>query len=421
MSNVQKGNKFEQRALQIVYDALNSDEFSVNPKHAQVFQKKKYHSPIRNGMIEFDISIEVTNPNAANYSLLYLIECKSYSSRIPVDEVETFHSQVIQLGKHNVKGVFITDAPLQKGGEEICKRLGIMHIQADMNGLYDIVLYRESTRTKGNFNIPFVLKQTEPNEEAKSLINKIDKQLYSAFSKHITDNRVSYGINRLSKQDIEASANQILDSIDPDLRKYGRILSESSLISYMEKNYKVSFVESRSPNFLGKCDFENNRISLNHELYKKRRRFFVLAHECGHYILHSKLSIGSNQLEILEDNDYNFRVHNYRLNTPKDWIEWQANQFAQSLVLHQGSFSTKLVGAIKRTYGLKKVNGPIVINDDPSTHATLNELVESMSYIFNVSKTSIFIKIKQMGMLKDLSRTKKIGEVFGQAFDSFMK
>jgi Zn-dependent peptidase ImmA (M78 family) len=47
--------------------------------------------------------------------------------------------------------------------------------------------------------------------------------------------------------------------------------------------------------------------------------------------------------ESFKDSDYNFRTGKHDLKNDKNWIEWQANQFAASLILPSISFQVRLI------------------------------------------------------------------------------
>ena len=91
------------------------------------------------------------------------------------------------------------------------------------------------------------------------------------------------------------------------------------------------------------------------EDYKQEGRFlFTLAHEIGHWILHRKHFFIDEQQQsifhLLEDeNRDNFIIcvkRNesamlyVRKKTPEEWIEWQADNFASSLLMPKDIFKT---------------------------------------------------------------------------------
>ena len=125
------------------------------------------------------------------------------------------------------------------------------------------------------------------------------------------------------------------------------------------------------------------------EDYKQEGRFlFTLAHEIGHWILHRKHFFIDEQqqniFDLLEDeNRDNFIIcvkRNesamlyVRKKTPEEWIEWQADNFASSLLMPKDIFKT--------TYEhLKEEN----MNKE--------QILKELSNIFGASKKACEIRI----------------------------
>lgn len=124
------------------------------------------------------------------------------------------------------------------------------------------------------------------------------------------------------------------------------------------------------------------------EDYKQEGRFlFTLAHEIGHWILHRKhffIDEQQNIFDLLEDESRdNFIIcvkRNesamlfVRKKTPEEWIEWQADNFASSLLMPKDIFKT--------TYEhLKEEN----MNKE--------QILRELSNIFGASKKACEIRI----------------------------
>jgi hypothetical protein len=125
MTTTTKGDAFEQR----VYDALNyelqNEQLCASPKMAKIFRKKPYHSRDRNAEIVTDVSIEVFFAKSTRPTLIWIFECKDYNARIPVDDLEEFHSKLQQIGEDNTKGTFVTSGALQRGALNFARSKGI--------------------------------------------------------------------------------------------------------------------------------------------------------------------------------------------------------------------------------------------------------------------------------------------------------
>ena len=90
MNTVKIGDEFEDKSFQIIEKIINGGKLGIFPELCTIKRKPRYPSHRRKNGIVFDLSIEVTLPNFDKPTLLYLIECKCYSSKIPVDDVALF-------------------------------------------------------------------------------------------------------------------------------------------------------------------------------------------------------------------------------------------------------------------------------------------------------------------------------------------
>lgn len=110
------GAAFEEEVYKLISKIVNKNEFMVSNPNVRIRKKPRYYSKDRDTEIEFDVSVEkyLGNPDEnkdIKPSIIIVIECKDYSSNIPVDDVEEFHAKLQQVGADNTKGMMIT----QKG------------------------------------------------------------------------------------------------------------------------------------------------------------------------------------------------------------------------------------------------------------------------------------------------------------------
>jgi hypothetical protein len=64
-------------------------------------------------------------PGASKPSMYWIIECKDYTSTVPVNDVEEFHSKIQQITGANVKGFMFVTSSLQAGAYEYADNCGI--------------------------------------------------------------------------------------------------------------------------------------------------------------------------------------------------------------------------------------------------------------------------------------------------------
>ena len=163
MNTVKLGNEFEDKSYNIIEQALKSNELVLIPEYCKIYRKKPYYSFRRKADIIFDLAIEVTPPKAKNPTLVYLIECKNYTSAVPVSDVATFAEYISQIEGFATKGVFISNNRMQSGALATVKSYGMMLIEVDDND-YNILLYRTE-------------KLKEQNEKEIELDEKVRKPL----------------------------------------------------------------------------------------------------------------------------------------------------------------------------------------------------------------------------------------------------
>jgi Zn-dependent peptidase ImmA (M78 family) len=126
ISSYKKGDDFEEKMFLSLKQQVEAGEFFAKPECCRVHRKKGYYSRDRDSKIVFDISVEIFVPGQANYSILVLIECKDYTSSVPVDDVEEFWAKMQQVEAS--KGILASTSELQSGAFEFAKskKLGFL-------------------------------------------------------------------------------------------------------------------------------------------------------------------------------------------------------------------------------------------------------------------------------------------------------
>ncbi len=241
MNTTEKGDILEDNSLAIIQKLIEEELFGIKD-YVKIFKKKKYPSKIRDtGSVEFDLSIEIWPPNAKRYLLVYFIECKNYKTRIPIEKVKKFHSDITETSGVNAKGIFISSTSLQKGAYDYASAQGMMIIEGKTEDNYKIILYKSNT---SNIDaIPFItetLDETLIDKGVQSIEKIIDKQILKSFI--ISNSNISFGIDKLSKQDIELIATNELDILGKEylVKAYG--LERKIIEQYINKKYGIQII-----------------------------------------------------------------------------------------------------------------------------------------------------------------------------------
>lgn len=380
INTVKIGDEFENKSYDIIEKLLNEYKLSLIPGHCTIYRKKKYQAEGRSNGIIFDLSIEVKPPNANNVTMLYLIECKNYSSSIPVDEVSLFAQYISQIKNFAVKGVFITNNRLQQGALEQIKHNGIMLIEVDEEN-YNITHYK--------------------NEESNAIID-FDSIILNTLCKILLPQKIQ-GLKRLSKKQINNIAFEVINEFNPKVIQYVQPTPLFDLLDFLKKKYDLKFhyadndANLLNNKFLGYFNSETNTIIINPSIRGTKKEPFVIGHEIGHFILHRELKVNKTVYNNFKDTEFNLFKQSYSLDNPKNWIEWQANAFSSALLLPDISIEAMLI-AIQQEIGISKA-GRIYLDEQECNRKDFQEIIERLSIHFQVSKINVEYRLESLNLI----------------------
>jgi len=391
MNTVKKGDEFEAKSYNIIYDALCGGQLGIISNQCRIFKKKGYYSKDRESNIIFDLTIEVWPPMAKNYTLLYIIECKNYSHKVPINDIEEFHSKIGQVTGSNVKGIFITNNDYQKGAFTFGKSKGMMLIKVNYDDSYNIILhkiYRHSNQKRGNYS------EIESFEEA------LEAELTTIFD----NNSKITGLEKLSKGEIDKTAKQLLYDINPDILNKFQAVPFENVISYIKEKFKTTFTfnevikDKHGNKILGCYSQRQNKIYIDDCIVFTDRYPFILCHEIGHLLLHSQLKINQRTYDSFNDSEYDFELGKYDLKNPRNWIEWQANQFAASITMPDTTLIAKVIRF--QDHNSIRNKGTIYCDHQKINQQDFHDIITHLSSFLKVSKTNIIYRLKDLGILK---------------------
>lgn len=130
---VNTGRALELEVFATLKQMLASDLLALNPNASVVRLHPSYHSLQRGKAINFDVSIEVTMPGASAPFLLWIWECKDYSSAIPAKVVSDFHGTLEEIGADGTKGTIITRGTYQQSAIKLAesRKMGLARLLPD--------------------------------------------------------------------------------------------------------------------------------------------------------------------------------------------------------------------------------------------------------------------------------------------------
>lgn len=399
MNTVKIGNDFELKSYDVISKAIENGELGITSSSAKVFKKKGYYSKDREKDIIFDLSIEIWPNKAERFTLLYLIECKSSNSKnVPVDDVEEFYSKIIQVAGVNVKGVMITNNSFQEGGITFARNKGMMLIEVNEDGDHEIKLYKTDK----------ILETNDPHFN-------ID-EVFEAFIKKILGLREISGLKRLSSQDIEICAYNILS----ECNQQNTPISINDFLDVVKNKYGIkieinSNIDSvKGKVVLGYYSKSKNKIYINPVVANTSRYAFIIGHELGHYFLHQDLKMNQDKYNDFRDSEYDFFVDKFMLINEKNWMEWQANRFSISLFLPKDLFLNHLY-AFRKSIGINKYMH-IYLDDQWINKDDYRKTVDYLSLTFGISKVAIKYRIEELNIITHAESVQKMSTIIRKIF-----
>jgi len=215
------------------------------------------------------------------------------------------------------------------------------------------------------------------------------------------------GVPILNRTAIEKKAYALIQEYDGySLENYCKP-PVVGMLEYLKNKYNLSlsFTELGIINdnkIYGRIVFSQNHIYIDADLSQEGGLFmYTVAHEIGHWVLHRSKPIMSEDsdepLDQIDDCQVNLSGGN-KLDTVRDWMESQANEFAVAFLMPKQSF-LKAVVDTQRRMGITRNLGKIVISRGQSSQKNYQDTLMGVQMIYGISQQSIKIRLKMLGML----------------------
>jgi len=399
-----KGDILEDKVYSFIQEQIDSDNFIANKKLCKVYKQKAYYSRDRQANIIVDVSVEVTYPNTKEYSLLIIFECKNYKSSVSIDNIEEFASKLSQIAGHNVKGVMVTSSRYSRNGLNIARArgIGLARLSTDDKISYDV--YRKTKSLDCDSNLIENLLCLDDNPQSfcafdnTTFDNWLDYLKYLEILDEVSPNLI-FNVPYLSKDKIKNDAEKLLEEYSPNVFKLIQATPLKELCSDVLTKLSLDFIYdeelgySNGHEVLEKISFNPPTIYISARLKNDVHRWrFTLAHELGHYFLHSELISKMVKDNIDTVQSINAKIGNEALKR----MELQANLFASNLLMPELAFKA----LVQQRFLFDNIKGGVLILDDQYCNSkTFHRVAHEISRYFNVSKESAKYKLMELGFL----------------------
>lgn len=409
MNTTAKGDKLENKLYSILKQQIEHDDFLSHKKsHLTLHLKKAYFSQKRKDYIVFDVAIEVSDPKRKNEtpSITYLFECKNYSQKVEIGDVEKFVYTVesVKYDTGAVKPVFVTTVGVSDNTLNVLKEEGCGYILLSDN--------------QEGIDLNWVLQRSSflyssEDEYKKDIFNtletgRVPKQYqaccfgenYIGFSlteflrdmlgnkKYKKRHQLKPKIKYYSEQDLE----QIAENIRQDNPNLGQLFLQDLIDVEREKTgLSVELLPYHESGIMGTMDFNKNEIKIYQQEYRYRN-VFTLAHELAHYYLQHGYFL---EKEYVSQNHFDVNIQSKELKI----LEYQANMLAGYLLMPTDKFLADVLCLLGKLDIKNRGFGYLYIDEQSCNISNFMTVTQELQSIYDVSIEALKIRLQRLGML----------------------
>lgn len=374
----------------------------ASAKRSKLFFKKKYPT-LTDRKIVTDVSIEtyISEEKQAceEWSTLIIFECKRYSNKVNIADLDEFESKLTKIGGYGVKGYFVTTSGFSRTAIQDARKYhyGLVVFGKDGNWKWEVP--RDTRRGKNEEYIPVLTGESFVG--TSPLI--FDNGCFYNIVDSLQNNGVVFPLHRkikipyLPKERIKEIASQLYvnnPGIDEDIA--------GNLLFRLFPDFSICF-DNLPLGVEGQTSLKEHKVILSNALLPKPERMrFTIAHELGHLVLHSDIlaayeGINGDKPHPLSESE----LH---------WMDYHANCFASYILMPSIHFYT-VVQAVFQKFSIN--SRKFIVDKQPFKASLLQAILFSVASYFHVSKEAAFIRMKEENLIVDLrNNPKRLGDIF---------
>ena len=165
-------------------------------------------------------------------------------------------------------------------------------------------------------------------------------------------------------------------------------------------------ISESSRKILGRFSIAARAIWVDRSLEVDSPRWrFTLAHELGHLVLHRSMKLASSDAATREgdiaDTDVEIDSLETQPQRPRDWIEWQANKFAASLLMPRFPLRQGTIAAMERI-GIDRLTHRIFVDNQACNVEAYGKALAMVAETFRCSRQATEIRLKELDLIYDV-------------------
>lgn len=238
------------------------------------------------------------------------------------------------------------------------------------------------------------------------------------------------GVPVVDGMEIEKLAERFLASLVPSVLRAATFTPLAEIVTILRDRglIKVDFCTDlgysrKGYKYLGCYLREKQTIYIDRALEDTDPRFpFTVAHELGHFYLHSRLSstaLGGEASPEIRDTSRDLVVHRVESTSPRSLIEWQANRFAAALLVPQATLHGAVI-AEQRQMGITRRLGMVWVDSQPSSRRDYRDIIIRIANLYKCSRAVVRYRLAELGISREFSRTgwpTRVGDLLGDALE----
>lgn len=395
MNTTRVGTEFENKVFDYVSSLLDTEGFlGTTKKYSKVFKHKKYKCAATDREIDFDITIETYNhqANSDEWSSLIILECKNYSQKVDIADLDEFTAKMNSISRSGIKGCMVSTVGYSRTEIDQAKK---DHIALTVFAKNDMEWYTtRNTHMESEYLMKMLLGKSQIGctpviYHDGNFTNLIDF-LNSAGAAITKKNEVF--IPFYKDVTIKQKANELYGRC-----KYVTNDIAGETLAKLYPDVKIRF-DDLSAGILGTFSFDEKVITISNVIIDdEHRRNFTLAHEIGHLCLHEPFMRGHAKKFV----DYSMDKMKLLQDDLIKRMEQHANKFASFLLMPQGKLEAEVNRLLELTGNR---TGRFYLDNQMCNIKEVDGVLKSLSQTFNVSKEAMKIRLIKEGLLIDDSK-----------------
>lgn len=406
MNTTEKGNKLED----FVYNYLQS---VINPHNKDgiiaYIRKHKRYTMEQNDSYVADVSIDCylqesdldLSEGIDKPYIVYVFECKNYNHIVDKSDFQEFQNKIEHTRTTRVKGFMVTTSSFSKQTIESANYFGIGLIVVNLDEQkHTIIVSRQYNYIENDAKLYNCLM-------GESVANKIilfDNYKFKEMRQMLEDGGIGLkdefvAVKYLKNTDIERRVKDLLELANASELEADKSLNK--VLDYLGLHIEYERLETGQ---LGLLDIERKKIILS-IMQTGNVRNFTVAHEIGHYILHSEAL--HDMLEEYGETETSLSLNSEGVSC----LERQANHFASWLLLPDRKLNIGF-NLFRKEEDIRQKY--IFVDSQPNNYQRYCRMQDYMRNLYGVSWQAIEIRLKSCGLLRFDERNKpqRIGDLF---------